>query len=281
MRLFDYETNDYLGTLSGCCASYGGFTIQLYGGINMRTKTFLISVLLILAVALAACAPTAITPAQSTQPTQVPAPRTLSVNGSAVATLTPDIAYISIGVHTENADSKVAVSDNNSESQKVSDAITSMGVDPKDILTKNFSISPQDVVDSTGKKTGTTFVVDNTIYVTLRDLSKIGDLLNAAVAAGANSIYGIQFDVADKTPVLASARKAAVDNAHTQAVDLAQAAGVTLGQVQSISFYNSTPVPLTDYKAGAGVSNAVAASVPIAPGQLTITVDVSIVYEIK
>ncbi len=242
----------------------------------MRTKTLLISVLLVFGVILSACAPTA--PAQSSQPTQVPAPRTLSVNGSAIANLTPDIAHISIGVHTENPDSKEAVSANNSESQKVMDAIKSMGVDPKDILTTNFSISPQDVVGPDGKKTGTIFVVDNTVYVTLRDLTKIGDLLNAAVAAGANSIYGIQFDVADKTAVLSSARKAAVDNAHTQADELAQAAGVTLGQVQSISFYNSNPVPMADMKSAVGLGGG---SVPIAPGQLSITVDVSIVYEIK
>ena len=244
----------------------------------MRTKILFVSALLVFAMLLGACAPGA--QAQATQPGPVPAPRTLSVNGSAVANLTPDIAHISIGVHTENADSKEAVSANNSESQKVVDALKSMGVDPKDILTSNFSISPQDVYGPDGQKTGTTFMVDNTVVVTLRDLGKIGDLLNTAVAAGANSIYGIQFDVADKTSVLSSARKTAVDNAHAQAEELAQAAGVTLGQVQSISFYNSVPVPMADLKVASAVGIG-GASVPISPGQLTITVDVSIVYEIK
>jgi len=230
-----------------------------------------------MAVILGACAPNV--PAQTTQPAPVPATRTISVNGSAVASLTPDIAHISIGVHSENADSKEAVSANNSESQKVVDALKSLGVDPKDILTTNFSISPQDVTGPDGQKTGTNFVVDNTVYVTLRDLTKIGDLLNAAVAAGANSIYGISFDVADKTAALSDARKAAVDNAHTQAEELAQAAGVTLVGVQSISYYNSTPVPMADMKVATGIGGG--SSVPIAPGQLSITVDVSIVYEIR
>ncbi len=237
----------------------------------MRTKLFSLIAVLVMAVVLGACV--------SVQPATQLTPRSMSVNGSAQVMLTPDLAYISIGVHTENPDAKEAVAANNAQAQKITDAIKALGVDAKDLQTTNFSIYPQQQYDNEGNLTGTTFVVDNTVYVTLRDLAKIGDTLQAAVDAGANNIYGIQFDVADKTAALAQGRKAAVENAKTQAEELAQASGVTLGAVQSINFYNSYPIPtVMDGKGGAA---AMQAAVPISAGQLTITVDVNIVYEIK
>ena len=238
-----------------------------------RNKTILISILLALVVLSSACASV---PASAIQPM----PRTLSVTGSAQAALTPDIAYINIGVHSENVDPKEAVASNNVSSKAVADALKALGVDGKDILTTNFSIYPQDEWGPDGQKIGTKFMVDNTVYVTLRDLTKIGDLLGAAVKAGANSINGIQFDVADKTPYLAEARKAAVENANLQAQDLSKAAGVELGPVQSLNYYNTyaSQVPMDMKGVGGG---GAAAAVPVSPGQLSITVDVSVVYEIK
>jgi hypothetical protein len=239
--------------------------------MNTR-KTILASIFLALVVLTSACASAAPSTAQ-------PAPRTLSVNGNAQASLTPDVAYINIGVHSENADAKEAVASNNVSAQAVTDALKAMGVDEKDIRTSNFSIYPQDEWGPDGQKIGTKFMVDNTVYVTLRDLNQIGDILGAAVSAGANSINGIQFDVADKTPFLAEARKAAVENAKLQAEDLAKAAGVTLGEVQAINYYNtySSPVALDMKSVGLGGG----ASVPVSSGQLTISVDVSVVFEIK
>jgi uncharacterized protein YggE len=118
--------------------------------------------------------------------------------------------------------------------------------------------------------------------VTIHDLTKIGGILTAATQAGANNIYGIQFDVADKNTALAGARKAAVENAKQQADELAQAAGVTLGAVQSINYYNNYPSPvMMDGKGGGSPMTYQAASVPVNPGQLTFTVDVNIVYEIQ
>lgn len=238
-----------------------------------RNKILLISLMLALVVLLSACA-SGSTP--STQPT----PRTLTVTGSAQAALAPDIAYINIGVHSENIDAKEAVASNNVSTQAVADALKALDVDSKDIRTTNFSVYPQDEYGPDGQKIGSKFVVDNTVYVTLRDLTKIGDILGAAVKAGANSINGIQFDVADKTPYLAQARKAAVDDANLQAQDLAKAAGVELGPVQSLSYYNmyTTPLPM-DVKAVGG--GGAASAVPVSAGQLTITVDVNVIYEIK
>jgi hypothetical protein len=99
------------------------------------------------------------------------------------------------------------------------------------------------------------------------------------VTAGANTINSIQFDVADKSEALKQARAAAVKDAKQQAEELANDAGLTLGEIQSISFYDTQPYPMFEGKGGGG--GEAAAAVPIQPGQLTFTVTVSVTYAIK
>ena len=169
----------------------------------MRKQFPVLITIVLLSMLLSTCA--GVAAAQSTTPTaqsedgdhsSTPL-RTISVSGSGIATLTPDIAYVNIGVRTESEDAAQAVSKNNSLSQEVSDTIKALGIDEKDIQTTNFSIHPQQEYDPNGKPTGKiNYVVNNTVYVTVRDLDMVGDLLNAAVSAGANTINGIRFDVA-------------------------------------------------------------------------------------
>ena len=206
--------------------------------------------------------------------------RTISVTGSGKASLTPDIAYVTLGVHTEGANASEAVSANNASAKKLIDAIKSFGIADKDIRTTNFSIYPQQQFDNQGKPTGEIkYLVDNSVYVTVRDLSKVGGLLDAAVKAGSNSISGIQFDVADKAKALSDARAAAVTDAQTQAEELAKAAGVSLGDVQTITTSTTPqpPVPMYDVRA----AQAAPESVPVSPGEMIVSVDVNIVYAIK
>jgi uncharacterized protein YggE len=261
----------------------------------MRNKLYILISILLMSALLTACAgaafaqsssPTAQATAKSSQASaeeekdSQPATRTISVNGTGLAYLTPDMAYVNIGVHTEGKSAAAVVDDNNTQTQKVIAALKAFKIDDKDFKTINFSIYPQQVYDSQGKPTGEiTYTVDNTVYVTVRDLKTLGDLLDAVVKAGANSINGIQFDVADKSKAYSDARKAAVANAQATAQELAAAAGVTLGAVQTISTYSNAPTPVYD---GGVIMKAVeAAAVPVSPGQMTITVDVSVVYEIQ
>ncbi|MCJ7584916.1 MAG: SIMPL domain-containing protein [Anaerolineales bacterium] len=238
----------------------------------MKNKFLFIIAVLVLGTVLAACGPSTIT--VQPQPMQ----RTLTVTGSGMVTLTPDVAYIYISVHTENVSVAEAVAENNTKAQAVATAIKGFGVEAKDIQTTNFSIWPQDQYDDKGNKTGTIYNVDNTVYITVRDLTKIGDLLDASIRAGANTINSIQFDVADKTEALSQARKAAVENAQKQAQELVDATGVKLGDVQTISYYDSTPLS-ADYGKGGGAMAA--SSVPVSSGQYQLTTTVTIVYELK
>jgi hypothetical protein len=236
----------------------------------MKTKFFFPIALLILAIALAACGPSA--PAALT--------RTLSVSGTGTIYLTPDIAYIYIGVHTEDPNVAQAVNLNNTQAQALVSALQNSGVAAEDIQTSNFSVySSQKTDPLTGQYDGYTYMVDNTVYVTVRDLGALGSLLNAAVGAGANNINSITFDVVDKTAALVQARQQAMENASALSAELAQTAGVTLGEIQTISYTDYYPSPY--YGMGGGGASAPNASVPIQPGQQQISVTVSVAYTIK
>ncbi len=240
----------------------------------MRTK-ILVFAALAFALVLSACGPATIN--QAAQPVV----RTLNVNGLGASYLTPDIAYINIGVHNEGATASEVVEANKAQTNAVIDAIKKAGVDKKDIRTTNFSIYPSQQYSPEGTVTGTIYMVDNTVYVTVRDLDGLGSLLDDTISAGANSINSIQFDVADKTAAVKDARAKGVEDAKTQAQELADAAGVTLGEIQNISFYDNSPYPVFEGKGGGGGGYAADVSVPIQPGQLTISVSVSITYAIK
>jgi uncharacterized protein YggE len=233
----------------------------------MKNKTLLICVVLLLAVLLSACGPATL-PVASTQP----AARTLTISGAGKVMLKPDIAYIYVGVHTEMPGAAEAVAENNANTQKLIEALKATGVDANDIQTTNFSIWQNTQYGPDGKTTGTNYAVDNTVYLTVRKLAQLGDLLDAAVKAGANNINSIQFDVADKTKALSDARAEAVKTA----------AGVKLGELQSIQYYDAAPSPVFQGKGmgGGGVASADVA-VPINPGQMEITVTVTMAYAIK
>ncbi len=242
----------------------------------MRTKSLLVSMILLAAVVLSACGPAVVSTAGTT-------PHTLNVTGAGQISLTPDIAYIYVGVHTENASASDAMTENTAKTQDMIAALEKAGVERKDIQTSNFSIWTQDRYDPlTGQSTGEKFyVIDNTVYVTVRKLESLGALLDTLVRTGANNINSIQFDVADKTAALKQARDEAVKNAKEQAQELAAAAGVTLGDITNISFNDSIPTPVMDTFGKGGGGMVEAAAVPIQPGQMTLTVTVSVAYEIK
>lgn len=239
----------------------------------MKTKSLIVFVVLILTLLVSACAP-----ASNSQ-----AVRTLSVSGSGQANLAPDIAYIYVGVHTEKPTAAEGVAENTTQTQTVIKAIKDFGIDEKDIRTTNFSIYPQDKIDpQTGTSTGQkTYVVDNTVFVTVRKLDQLGDLLDTVVGAGANTVNSVQFDVADKANALKQARADAVKDAEAQAKSLAEAAGLSLGDIQAIGFVDNQPIFEGKGGGGFAAADAAAAAVPIQPGQLTFTVNVNITYALK
>ncbi|MBK6646018.1 MAG: SIMPL domain-containing protein [Anaerolineales bacterium] len=241
----------------------------------MNKKYFAFAILTVFTLVLSACGPTTINQAAPELA------RTLNVTGLGVVYLTPDIVYINIGVNTQRENASEAVAINKEQTNAVIQAIKDFGVDPKDIRTTNFSIWSNPQYDEFGQVKGSNYAVDNTVNVTVRDLDKLGDLLDAAIQAGANSIYSIQFDVEDKTEATKQARTQAVEDAKVEAQELADAAGVSLLTIDNISYYESSPTPYYEGKGGGGGAVSESAAVPIQPGQLAISVTVNITYSIK
>lgn len=240
-------------------------------------KTILIVLTFILAASLlTACGTLGITKSDdTTQPPQ----RSLNVTGNGKVNLTPDIVYINIGVHTEGANVGEALASNTAQSQKVSDGLKQFKVEAKDIQTTAFNVYPQQQYGPQGEMLEIKYVVDNSVYVTVRDLNQLGAILDSVVKSGANNINGIQFDVADRSAAMSEARKAAMDNARAQAEELAKASGTTLGEVQSINVSSySQPYQVATLK---GDASAGSSTVPVSAGQISLTVDVNVSYLLK
>ena len=135
----------------------------------MKKKTmFIIGTLLIGAVLLSACG---LMEAQGVSPTSE---RYIRVSGSGEVAVVPNIAYINIGVHSEAEDVSSALEANNTQATELTEALKAEGIEEKDIQTANFNVYPQTRYDNMGQPVGTSYVVDNTVYVTVRDLANLG-----------------------------------------------------------------------------------------------------------
>ena len=208
-----------------------------------------------------------------------PQTHTISVTGNGIAYGTPDVAIASIGVQTRSENAGTAVSDNTAKMNAIVAALKELGIEDKDIQTTNFSVYAQQNYDPTGQPTNITYVADNTVNVTVRDLNKVGDTLGKAVAAGANNIYGVSFSVSDQSKLEAEARDKAMADAKARAEQLAKAAGVSLGEPMTIGEYTSGPVPYAADMRSLGVGGG--ESVPVSTGQIQVSLQVSVTYVIK
>ena len=240
----------------------------------MIKKITLVSSVALIATLVSACATPAVT---VNSPGVIPQ---ISVSGSGSVYVVPDIAYIYVGVRSDAATVAEALRDNNQLGQDIKATLLALGIDEKDVQTSSFSVYPQQY-DQYGNPTETYYVVENTVYVTVRDLDKMPVILDLVAKTGANSINGIYFDVADKSDAMEQARILAVEDGRTQAEQVAAAAGVTLGKLINISLVSGGYSYIFEGKGGGGGSPSASAQVPISTGQLTISTDVTLVYELK
>jgi len=207
-------------------------------------------------------------------------PATLSVTGTGQVFVVPDIAYVSVGVRSQGATVSEAIALNNTQAQQIKDTLIAEGADEKDIQTSSFNVYQQFDYDIQGQPTSSYYSVENTVYVTVWDIGNLGGILDAVGRSGANNIYGVNFDVDDKSEAQSSARNLAVQAGMAQAQELAQAAGVTLGDLISI---NSTGTTTSQniYGYGMGGGGAMSESVPISSGQMPINAQVILTYAVK
>jgi uncharacterized protein len=207
---------------------------------------------------------------------------TVSVSGHGSVNVPPDTASVNIGVDVIKPTLGEAQDTATAQATAVIEALEAAGIAAEDIQTEFFSVNIlRDYSENADPTLITGFEIINQLRVTVRDTDQLGELLDAAVNAGANSIYGVTFYVDDQTEAASEARVEAVEDARTKAEELAAAAGMTLGPVVAIS-EGTTPLvsPVYDMGRGGGMAAAEAA-VPVEPGSTTVAVDVTMTFELQ
>jgi uncharacterized protein YggE len=203
-------------------------------------------------------------------------PHTITMTGHGEIKAVPDIATINAGVTTNAPTAAAALSANSAHMNQVFAALKKLGVPDRAIRTSGFSVSPQYTNgDNNNPRHLTGYQVSNEVNVRLDDVTRTGAVLDTLVAAGANQMNGIGFDIADPAPALEKARIQAVADARARAATYAQAAGVTLGPIVSISEGGGETVPRPMFRV-----MTVSASAVVAPGEQSVTADVTVVWEI-
>lgn len=211
-------------------------------------------------------------------------PRTLSVNGTGVVRVKPDVVTVTLGVQTRGGNVSRAVSENNRLVADIHEAVRQVGVADEDIRTTSFNVYPQTQSDEFGNPSGeTVYWVDNAVTVTLRQIDELGALLESALNAGANSIRSVSYSLEDQTQAEEQARQQAMEAAQSRAQLMADALGATLGEPLSITTNVSPPGPqpfLVEAPAIA-LEQAGGGGVPVAAGSLQIQAQVTITYEVR
>lgn len=233
----------------------------------------LLVALLLAALALVGCAP------QSYDKM----PSGITVTGTGSTKVTPDVATVTLGVQSQNERISLAVADNNRRSALVQQAVVELGVAEGDIRTTYFSVWSQPRYDEFGTLTGeTTYFVDNTVLVTVRDVTKLGEILQSAIDAGSNSIQGISFHVEDPTHAEDEARAEAIADAQAKAQELADAAGAQLGEVITINTSVYVPYPMVAYaKVGYGMGGGGGEAPPVSLGAYEVQVQITMTYDLR
>ena len=202
----------------------------------------------------------------------------ISVFGEGVVQSAPDMATISLGVTTQGTTAAEAMAANSAEVAKVLANLTAAGIEGRDIQTTGLSLNPVwSNYDSGATQKIDSYSAVNSVTVRVRALDALGGVLDAAVKDGANTLNGLSFGLADPAPALDEARRRAVTDAARKAAILAQAAGVKLGRIVSITEGGGYATPVPMFQAEATMKDAV----PVAGGEVALQVNVTILYAIE
>jgi len=234
----------------------------------------------LLLAGLLALGPVAMTSAQAPDPAP-PATNDgtlLSVSARAEASRTPDVATLSTGVVTQAADAEAALKANSSQMSRVVATIRAAGVGERDIQTSGISIQPQYRYAENQPPVITGYQASNTVNIKVRDIGKLGEVLDALVASGANQVHGPNFEIDKPEAVYDEARQAALAQAQARAQMYAQTLGLRVRRIVSISEGGGFQPPMPMMKAVA--MDARMESAPVAPGETTLSASLDVVFEL-
>jgi len=210
---------------------------------------------------------------------QTTPPPAISVTGEANVSVAPDQAQIDGGVTSDAKTAREASDANNAAMGKVLLALKGAGIEEKDYQTSRLSLQPQFAPPKAAERTPgiVSFRASNRVTVKIRYVTKVANVIDVLVGAGANEIGGINFTVTQASKHLDEAREKAIADARRKAEIYAKAAGVTLGEPISISEETGSPGPLFRSK----VAAPMAAGAAVAQGEETLSVTISMSWAIK
>lgn len=237
-----------------------------------------------LAVAFAATAMMAVPFAAMAE--EAPRPR-ITVTGEGEATAAPDMAIVSLVVLQEKPTAREALTANNETMAKVLDAMKKAGIAERDLQTSGFNIDPRYVYPD--NKQGQPpqapkivgYAVSNSLSVRVRDLKKVGEILDQSVTLGVNQGGNLTFTNDKPETIVEEARKKAVANAIAKAKTLTTAAGVEVGKVIEISEQTFQPRPYGGAPRAKMMAAEASDSVPVAAGENSYNVTVNVTFELK
>jgi uncharacterized protein len=211
----------------------------------------------------------------------------LTVVGEGEIHARPDLAIINAGIISEAQTARAALAENSAAMTKMLNALRGAGIAPRDLQTSGFSVEPRYSQPPPDYNQAEPFVpqivgyaVRNELSVRIRDLVKVGQLLDTIIAEGANSVSGPTFTVAEPSPLEDQARRVAMQDAIRRGTLYAQAAGVHLGpifRIEEVAYRPPQPLPIT---AMPRMEAAADQSVPIESGELTFQVQVAVAWRI-
>ncbi|MCG7491952.1 SIMPL domain-containing protein [Thalassobius sp. Cn5-15] len=203
--------------------------------------------------------------------------RQITVTGEGVVAAAPDMATLTLGVRERHNDPQAAMASATEAAQAVVARLKEMGIEGADLQTSNLSLQRLESYGSNNQRRFDGYEVSNTLRVHVRDLAQVGPVLSAVVADGANNFNGLQFSVSEPRPLEDAARKAAVKDALAKAALYAEAAGVGLGDVISIStgVQHGAPIPMMRMEMSA------MADMPVEAGEVQMSQSVTLVIELE
>lgn len=210
----------------------------------------------------------------------------ISISGVGEVTAAPDTAFVNSGVTSQGATAREALDANTKAMGELIETLKAAGIEARDIQTSGFSVNPNyvysDARDANGyqlppKITG--YQVYNNVNVRVRELAKLGSVLDKAVTVGANTINGVSFSVADPSKLYDEARKAAFADAKVKAQLYADVAGEELGKIRSINETQGMGTPMPQMmKASADTLSA--GAVPVEGGELSYSINVQVTWDL-
>ncbi|MCL3883526.1 SIMPL domain-containing protein [Marivita sp. GX14005] len=201
----------------------------------------------------------------------------ITVTAEGQVSAVPDMAVITLGAQSEAESAAEAMNEASRITAAILDRLASLDVAARDIKTSDLTLDPLwNRPDETGRRRIEGYQASNRVTVRLRETGRLGDVLDAVLQDGANTLGGLQFMLSDLEPLLDEARRKAVSNARARAELYAEAAGVELGRLVSLSESGGQgPRPEMF-----GMARASDAGVPVAEGETELSAQVTLVFEI-